>query len=119
MDQPTNQPARYTSRVPLRIVLAVVAAGLAMVDLLVSAQAWVIAADLGIIIIAVAFATGRLWARRVLGIVVVVAAIGYAFSAINGGGLFAITNVLIWTALFLGTGYLSGEFSRKRLRLLS
>ncbi len=119
MDQPTNRPARDANRVPLRIVLAAVAAGLALMDLLVSAQAWVIAADLGIVIIAIAFAIGRPWARRVLGIVVVVAAIGYAFSAINGGGLFAITNALIWTALFLSVWYLNGEFSWKRPRALS
>lgn len=119
MDAPTNQPAHNTSRVPLRIVLAVVATGLAVVDLFVSGQAWVIAADLGIIIIAIAFAMGRSWARRVLGIVVVVAAVGYAFSAISGEGPFAITNALLWTALFLGIGYLNGEFSRKRLRLFA
>jgi hypothetical protein len=119
MDTPTNQPARVISRVPLRIVLAVVIVGLSLIDLLVSAQAWVIAADIGIIFIAIAFAIGRSWARRVLGIVLVVAAIGYGFSAINGGGMFEITNALIWTALFLSVWYLNGELSWKRPRALS
>ena len=114
MDAPTNQPARDTRWVSLRIGLAVVIVGLSVIDLLVSSQAWVFVATLGIMVIAVAFAVRMSWARPVMGIVVVVAAIGYAFSAINGGGPFAIANALIWGVLFLTIWYVNGNFKRTR-----
>ena len=121
MDETASQPApaRDNGHVILRIILALAIVGLSVIDLLFSSQTWVLVASLGIIIIAVAFATGTSWARRVMGIVSVVTAFGYAFSAINGGGQFAITNALIWAALFLGVWYVNGEFSRKRPRSLS
>ncbi len=69
MDQPTEQsaPAGDDGHAIPRLLLVGLIVGLSIIDLLVSSQAWVFVATLGIIVIALAFAVRMSWARPVMG----------------------------------------------------